>query len=104
MAPKKMEANMPEGLRMLIEQTAMKIIDAKRKEARITIDDLAKALYPDKPIASGRMMIQRLRKAQGEKPPRKMNLGEFVELARAVNINPLQTLGAVLQEIDDTKI
>ena len=95
---------MPEELRMAIEQKAMQIIDEKRKAARITIDQLAKTLYPDKPISSGRMMIQRLRLPQGNKEPRKMNLGEFVELSNAVGANPVQMLGAVLQQIEDTRI
>ena len=95
---------MPEELRMTIEQKAMQLIDERRKAAKITLDQLASALYPDKPIASGRMVIQRLRHPQGSKEPRKMNLGEFVELTRAVGINPVQALGAVLQEIDDTKV
>ena len=95
---------MPEELRISIEKKAMRLIDARRKAAKITIDQLANALYPEKPIASGRMMIQRLRLPQGDKVPRKMNLGEFVELSKDVGINPVQALGAVLQEIEETRV
>ena len=95
---------MPEELRMAIEQKAMQLIEERRKAAKITIDRLATVLYPEKPVTSGRMVIQRLRHPQGDKEPRKMSLGEFVELSRAVGVNPVQALGAVLQEIEDTKI
>ena len=95
---------MPEELRMAIEQKAIQLIEERRKVARITIDQLATVLYPEKPVASGRMMIQRLRRPQGGREPRKMSLGEFVELFRAVGVNPVQALGVVLQEIEDTKI
>ena len=95
---------MPEELRNMIEREAMRVIDKKRKEKKLTIDDLAKALYPDKGIAAGRMMVQRLRAPQGDKPPRKMDLGEYVELTKAVGLDPGHTLSAILQNFEETKI
>ena len=76
---------MPEELRSMIEREAMRVIDSKRKERGMTIDDLAKLLYPEKNLPAARMMIQRLRAPQGNKPPRKMDLGEFVELTNMVD-------------------
>jgi hypothetical protein len=95
---------MPEDLRMAIEETAMRLIDERRRQSKITIDTLASTLYPDKPIANARMMIQRLRLPQGDNGPRKMNLGEFVELSHAVGIDPVRALSTVLQEIQATRI
>ena len=57
---------MPEELRSMIEREAMRVIDNKRKERKMTIDDLARLLYPDKNLPAGRMMIQRLRAPQGK--------------------------------------
>ena len=95
---------MPEELRNMIEREAMRVIDERRKSQKLTIDDLAKRLYPDKGIAAGRMMVQRLRAPQGEKPPRKMDLGEYVELTRAVGLDPGHTLTAILQHFEETRI
>ena len=50
------------------------------------------------------MMIQRLRAPQGDKPPRKMDLGEYVELTKAVGLDPGHTLTAILQHFEETKI
>ena len=51
---------MPEELRNMIEREAMRVIDEKRKHQGLTIDDLAKCLYPEKNLPAARMMIQRL--------------------------------------------
>ena len=50
------------------------------------------------------MMIQRLRSAQGSKPPRKMDLGEYVELAKAVGLDPGSTLTVIMQKFEETKL
>ncbi|MFG6375083.1 MAG: hypothetical protein K1W05_03980 [Desulfovibrio sp.] len=98
------EASMPEELRSMIEREAMRIIDEKRKAQKITVDDIARRLYPEKGLPAARMMIQRLRSAQGNKPPRKMDLGEYVELAKAVGLDPASTLTVIMQQFDETKI
>ena len=95
---------MPEELRDMIEREAMRIIDARRKEKKMTIDDLARQLYPGKTLPAARMMIQRLRTSQGEKPPRKMDLGEYVELTKAVGLDPSTTLAVILQNFEETRL
>lgn len=95
---------MPEELRNMIEREAMRVIDEKRKHQGLTIDDLARCLYPEKNLPAARMMIQRLRAPQGDKPPRKMDLGEYVELTKAVGLDPGHTLTAILQNFEETKI
>ena len=39
---------MPEELRSMIEREAMRLIDERRKAQKITVDDLARRLYPEK--------------------------------------------------------
>lgn len=95
---------MPEDLRNMIEREAMRVIDNRRKDQGLTIDDLAKLLYPEKNLPAARMMIQRLRAPQGAKPPRKMDLGEYVEMTRAVGLDPGHTLTAILQNFEETKL
>lgn len=95
---------MPEDLRTMIEREAMRVIDERRKAQKLTIDDVAKCLYPEKGLAAARMMVQRLRAPQGNKPPRKMDLGEYVELTRAVGLDPGHTLTAILQNFEETRL
>ena len=95
---------MPGELRNMIEREAMRFIDERRKAQSMTIDDLARALYPEKSLPAARMMIQRLRAPQGSKPPRKMDLGEYVQLVLAVGDRPGEVLTAILQKFDKTKI
>ena len=95
---------MPEELRDMIEREAMRVIEERRKEKKLTIDDLARALYPEKALPAARMMIQRLRTAQGKKPPRKMDLGEYVELTKAVGLDPASTLAVILQNFVETRL
>ena len=95
---------MPEELRDMIEREAMRLIDERRKEKKLTIDDLARVLYPEKTLPAARMMIQRLRASQGKKPPRKMDLGEYVELTKAVGLDPATTLTVILQNFEETRL
>ncbi|WP_298030681.1 hypothetical protein [uncultured Desulfovibrio sp.] len=95
---------MPEDLRNMIEREAMRVIDERRKSQKMTIDDLARWLYPEKALPAARMMIQRLRMPQGNKPPRKMDLGEYVELAKAVGLDPGSTLTIIMQQFEETRL
>ncbi len=95
---------MPEELRNMIAREAIRIFDIKRKEKKLTLDDVAIVLYPEKKLPAARMMLQRLRVPQGKKPPRKMDIGEYVELCKAVGIDPGHTLTAILQNFNETKI
>ena len=95
---------MPEELRNMIEREAMRVIDERRKEKKLTIDDIARRLYPEKSLPAARMMIQRLRAPQGNKPPRKLDLGEYVELALAVELDPGAMLTRLLERFDETKM
>ncbi len=89
-----------------IEHEAIRFVDEKRKEAspRMTIDALAGAIFPDISVSNARMVYQRMRKPQANGKTRSVSLGEFVEMARALKISPLDALSAVLNRIDETKV
>ena len=95
---------MGEGLRVRIEQEAMAVIDALRKAhtPKMSVEALAKAVFPDTPNA--RMIIQRMRKPQANGKTRSVSLGEFIEMSLAVGKQPLDVLAVVLNRIDETKV
>ncbi|MBQ9407424.1 MAG: hypothetical protein IJU37_11900 [Desulfovibrio sp.] len=95
---------MTEDLQVRIEQEAMRLFDELRvaKSPKVSVEALATAVFPGVPNA--RMIIQRMRKPQANGKTRAMSLGEFVKIARALDKNPVQTLAAVLDRIEETKI
>ena len=95
---------MEEDLQVRIEQEAMRLFDEIRKEKKpkISVEALAAIVFPGVP--NSRMIIQRMRKPQGNGKTRAMSLGEFVKISRALGKSPLETLGVVLNRIEETKI
>lgn len=95
---------MSEDLQVRIEQEAMRLFDEIRaaRRPKVSVETLANAVFPGVPNA--RMIIQRMRKPQANGKTRAMSLGEFVKIARALNKNPVQALGVVLDRIEETKI
>lgn len=95
---------MNEDLQMKIEREAMQLFDEVRKsrKPKISVEALASEVFPGDP--NGRMIIQRMRRPQANGKTRVMALGEFVKIARALKISPLEALGAVLNKVDETKI
>ena len=90
-------------LQVKIEQEAMAVIDELRKarSPKMSVEALAKIVFPDAPNA--RMIIQRIRKPQANGKTRAMSLGEFVKMSLAVGKQPLEVLGVVLNRIEETK-
>lgn len=95
---------MGEGLQVRIEQEAMAVIDELRKAhtPKMSVEALARAVFPDTPNA--RMIIQRMRKPQANGKTRSVSLGEFVKMSLAVGKQPLDVLAVVLNRIDETKV
>lgn len=95
---------MNEDLQVRIEQEAMRLFDEIRsaRKPKVSVEALAGEVFPGVPNA--RMIIQRMRKPQANGKTRAMSLGEFVKIARALKISPLEALGAVLGRIEETKI
>jgi hypothetical protein len=93
-----------EDLILRIEQEAMRLFDEKRKVSnpKISVEALAKEVFPNVPNA--RMIIQRIRKPQANGKTRSLSLGEFCKMARALKMSPLDALGVVLNNIEETKI
>jgi hypothetical protein len=96
---------MSEDLIVRIEQEAMKFIDEKRNSLvpKVSIDALAQKVFPGLPLANARMIIHRMRHKQSNGKTRAVSLGEFVKMARALNMSPLDALGVVLSRIEETK-
>jgi len=95
---------MSEDLQVRIEQEAMRLFDEIRaaRKPKVSVEALANEVFPGVPNA--RMIIQRMRKPQANGKTRAMSLGEFVKMSRALGKSPLETLGAVLNRIEETKI
>ena len=95
---------MAEDLQVKIEKEAMRLFDEIRAshKPKITVEALANIVFPDAP--NGRMIIQRMRKPQANGKTRAMSLGEFVKMAKALNVGPLEALGVVLSRIEETRI
>lgn len=96
---------MSEDLIVRIEQEAIKVIDEKRESLapKVPIDELARRVFPDLPLQNARMVIQRMRKPQSNGKTRSVSLGEFVKMAKALGMSPLDALGIVLNRIEETK-
>ena len=94
---------MGEDLQVKIEQQAIAVIDELRtaKTPRMSVEALAKEVFPNAPNA--RMIIQRMRKPQANGKTRAVSLGEFVDMCRAVGKPPLEVLAVVLNRIEETK-
>lgn len=94
---------MSEDLIVKIEQEAMRYIDEKRKEAKppMSVEALANEVFPG--VSNARMIIQRMRKPQANGKTRAVSLGEFIKMAKALKISPLEAVGAVLNRVDETK-
>ena len=100
--PHMKEVAMSEDLQVRIEQEAMRLFDEKRLSVKpkISVEALAEKVFPGTPNA--RMIIQRMRKPQANGKTRALSLGEFVKMARALDMSPLEALGIVLQRIPET--
>ena len=97
-------SDMSGDLIVKIEREAMLYIDEKRKAATppMSIEALAKEVFPD--VSNSRMIIQRMRKPQANGKTRSISFGEFVKMARALKISPLEAVGAVLNRVEETKL
>lgn len=94
---------MSEDLIVRIEQEAMRYIDEKRKEAKppMSVEALANEVFPG--VSNARMIIQRMRKPQANGKTRAVSFGEFIKMAKALKISPLEAVSAVLNRVDETK-
>lgn len=81
------------------------LLTEKRQAAAMSLDDVARATYPDEEaIGKARMRLYRLRKPQKSTgAPRRITLEEFVAICRALKLNPVQELAVVLDRFEQGK-
>ena len=93
---------MTEELQRMIEQAIIEVLVARRKEKGLSAEELGKRVFPG--AANARMKVQTLTQKQGNGKPRSLKVGEFVNLAMALELDPVRVLGNVLDQFDETKI
>ena len=70
----------------------------------MTIDDLARRLYPNLPIAIAiaRMNVNRLRKAQVNGKPKRLLFGDFVDMCLALDLIPERVIAQTVGSIENS--
>ena len=93
---------MEEKMRIELERRAVEIFEKRREEMGMSVDALARKLYPDAPIANARMQINRLRKPQVTGKPKRLLYSDFIDMCVALDLTPERVLGQTITEIVDT--
>ena len=90
---------MEEAMRVEMERRAVEIFERRRVEKGLTVDALAKKLYPDIPIANARMAINRLRKPQVTGKPKRLLYGDFIDMCLALELVPERVIAQTITDI-----
>ena len=93
------EGRMEEAMRVEMERRAVEIFERRRLEKGLTVDALAKKLYPDIPIANARMTINRLRKPQVTGKPKRLLYGDFIDMCLALELVPERVIAQTITDI-----
>lgn len=73
-----------------IERNVIEILEARRKEKKITLEALGKAIYPND--ASPYMRIQSLRKPMANGRTKRLALGDFMALCEELEVDFVRVL------------
>lgn len=80
------------------------LLSEKRQAANMSLDDIARAMYPGQAIEKARMRLYRLRKPQKSTGlPRRIYLEEFIGICKALGLNPVQEFAVVLSKFEQTR-
>lgn len=93
---------MKEELQVAIEAKLIDMLDEKRKEKGMSVEEWAKSVYPG--VSSGRMRLQHLRKPQSSGKRKRLLFSEFISMTLALGIHPATMVTLVMQDFDETKI
>ena len=96
-----MEGYMEEKMRVELERRAVEIFEKRREEKGLTVDALARKLYPDIPIANARMAVNRLRKPQVTGKPKRLLFGDFIDMCLALELIPERVIAQTITEVLD---
>ena len=86
----------------MIEQAIIGILVERRKSLGMSAEDLGKRVFPG--ASNARMKVQTLTQRQGNGKPRNLKVGEFVNLSRALELDPVRVLSKVLEQFEETRI
>ena len=92
---------MNEELQRMIEQALIEILVEKRKTLKMSAEELGKKVYPG--ASNARMKVQALTQRQGNGKTRSLKVGEFVNLSKALQLDPVRVLSKVLEQFEETK-
>lgn len=93
---------MNEELQRMIEQGIIEVLIERRKSLGISAEELGKMVFPG--AANARMKVQTLTQKQGNGKPRSLKVGEFVNLSKALDLDPVRVLSKVLEQFEETRI
>ncbi len=93
------EGHMDDAMRVELERRAVEIFERRREERGLTVDALARKLYPDIPIANARMAINRLRKPQITGKPKRLLYGDFIDMCLALDLVPERVIAQTITEV-----
>ena len=93
---------MNEELQRMIEQAIVEVLVERRKTLGISAEELGKRVFPG--ASNARMKVQTLTQKQGNGKPRNLKVGEFVNISRALDLDPVRVLGKVLEQFEETRI
>ncbi|MBQ7456166.1 MAG: hypothetical protein IJS54_00940 [Desulfovibrio sp.] len=93
---------MEETMKVALERKVVEVFEARRLEKKMTIDDLARRLYPNLPIANARMNVNRLRKPQVNGKPKRLLFGDFVDICLALDLIPERVIAQTVGSIENS--
>lgn len=93
---------MNEELQRMIEQAIIEVLVERRKTLGMSAEELGKRVFPG--ASNARMKVQTLTQKQGNGKPRSLKVGEFVNLSKALELDPVRVLSKVLEQFEETRI
>ena len=93
---------MNEELQRMIEQAIIEVLVERRKTLGMSAEELGKRVFPG--ASNARMKVQTLTQKQGNGKPRSLKVGEFVNLSKALVLDPVRVLSKALEQFEETRI
>lgn len=93
---------MNEELQRMIEQAIIEVLVERRKTLGMSAEELGKRVFPG--ASNARMKVQTLTQKQGNGKPRSLKVGEFVNLSKALELDPVRVLSKALEQFEETRI
>ena len=98
-----MEGFMEEKMRVDLERRAVELFEQKRIAKGISVDALARMLYPEVPLQNARMTLNRLRKPQVTGKPKRLLYGDFIDLCFALDLIPERVIAQTITDVMESQ-